>query len=236
MPSIGLADKITLDAVKALIGDANPVSGDLLTLFKGLKLIADYVDTLETKVGTNADGAGTSTLFARLAQLAGYTDSLESGVVDLQTSRVGAQNDPASTAGSANAKLAYIIANQPKRKSCESPATFTTSNAALQTAVNYSGAGELIGFSCRPSVAGSNYLVRITLDGNVIVYGKLTSGTTNPQVLSPTWASGAQNGSQAVMSTGNTSPNLPFKTSCKIEISGDGTNSNTCGYVLAKEG
>ncbi|HOV79352.1 MAG TPA: hypothetical protein PK728_04540 [Bacillota bacterium] len=108
MPSIGIADKTTLDAVstkvgvntdvagtstlfarlaqiaayvdtlETLIGTASPTSGDLTTLFKGLKLIADYVDTLETKLGLNTDTAGTGTVFARLAQIAGYTDAVES--------------------------------------------------------------------------------------------------------------------------------------------------------------
>lgn len=57
MPAIGIADKTTLDNVNAKVGTANPASGDLTTLFKGLKLIADYVDTLEAIVGSNADAS-----------------------------------------------------------------------------------------------------------------------------------------------------------------------------------
>ncbi|MFX4261050.1 hypothetical protein ACOBQJ_02490 [Pelotomaculum propionicicum] len=68
------------DTVEGLIGTANPATGDLTTVFKGLKLITDYVDTLETKLGLNTDPAGTNTVFARLAQMAGYTDTLETNL------------------------------------------------------------------------------------------------------------------------------------------------------------
>lgn len=85
-----------LSAVTTLIGTANPAegSGDLSTLFKGLRLIADYVDTVETKIGTSWDAAGTSTLFARLAQIAGYTDQVE-GYVDTLKTLIGTAS-PAS--------------------------------------------------------------------------------------------------------------------------------------------
>ena len=71
-----VADKQTLDQVKALIGTASPSGGDLTTLFKSMKLIADYVDTLEARLGINTDPAGSGTIFSRLTQIAGYTDTV----------------------------------------------------------------------------------------------------------------------------------------------------------------
>lgn len=72
-----VADKPTLDSVKALIGASNPASGDLTTLFNGLKLI-------NTLIGATGDGAGVVSVFGKLAAILadtalikGYTDRVE---------------------------------------------------------------------------------------------------------------------------------------------------------------
>lgn len=57
MPEISIADKATLDQVLG------------------------YVETLEAKLGLNTAGAGTTTVFARLAQIAGYIDTLETSLI-----------------------------------------------------------------------------------------------------------------------------------------------------------
>jgi hypothetical protein len=62
------------------LGQANPGAGGTDTLFKFLKQINDYVDTLETKLGLNTDASGTTSVFARLAQIAAYVDTLETSV------------------------------------------------------------------------------------------------------------------------------------------------------------
>ena len=58
------------------------------------------VDTLNTKVGTNVDAGGTTTMFARLGQIAGYTDTLEGNL--------GSNSDASSASGSVHAKLKDI--------------------------------------------------------------------------------------------------------------------------------
>lgn len=76
MPEIGIADKITLDQVKTLIGANTDVAGTL-TLFARLAQIAGYtdqvegfVDALESNLGTTGDAANANgTVLARLAEL-----------------------------------------------------------------------------------------------------------------------------------------------------------------------
>lgn len=85
------------DGVEGLIGTASPTSGGTDTLFK-------YLKQLETLIGANTNGAGTGTLFARLAQIAGYVDAVE-GYVDTVESSLGQTGDAANASGSAHAKL-----------------------------------------------------------------------------------------------------------------------------------
>lgn len=128
MPSIGIADKTTLDAVntkvgtnadaagtstlfarlaqiagytdtlETLIGTASPTSGDLTTVFKGLKLIADYVDELESR------------LTAARAGYLDYLNNLNTRLTDTRAGKldlVGTTGDAAGT-GSIFARLAQI--------------------------------------------------------------------------------------------------------------------------------
>lgn len=100
---IFLADKATQDAIKTntdLIGTKSPTTGGTDTLFKFLKQINDYVDTVEALLGTTGAAAGTGSVFARLAQIAGGTDSLKV--------EVGASTDVANPNGSVHGKLASL--------------------------------------------------------------------------------------------------------------------------------
>lgn len=135
-----------MERLNALIGTANPASGDLLTLFKGLKLISDYVDTIEAKLGLNSDAAGTTTLFARLAQIAGYTDQVE-GYVDTVEALLGTAN-PAS--GGTDTLFKYLWTVQDKvndtqvnRVGSNSDAASTTgsANAKLAALLQRTGGG-----------------------------------------------------------------------------------------------
>lgn len=121
------------DTLETLLGTANPASGDLTTLFRAAKL-------LDTKLGTNADAAGTATLFARLAQIAGYTDTLETSL--------GQTGDAANATGSANAKLAALLQ---RVGGGSTNATYFTSGSAgfaansTTTILNISGNGLFCG-------------------------------------------------------------------------------------------
>ncbi|CAH1203001.1 hypothetical protein PAECIP111891_02196 [Paenibacillus allorhizoplanae] len=64
---------------------------------------------LKNKIGTNADAAGTSTLFSRLAQIANYVDQVE-GYTDILETLLGLTGDTASGTGSVMARLAQLIA------------------------------------------------------------------------------------------------------------------------------
>jgi len=100
-----------------LIGAAADAAGTT-SLFARLAQIADYVDTLETKLGLNTDAAGTTTLFARLAQIAGYTDQVEGfvdqveGYTDTLETNLGTTADVANAAGTVLARLAELLTNR----------------------------------------------------------------------------------------------------------------------------
>lgn len=93
-----------------LIGAAADAAGTT-SLFARLAQIADYVDTVETKLGLNTDAAGTTTLFARLAQIAGYTDQVE-GYTDTLEANLGTTADAANAAGTVLARLAELLTNR----------------------------------------------------------------------------------------------------------------------------
>jgi len=219
-----VADKPTLDAVKVLIGDANPASGDLLTLFKGLKLIADYVDTLETKVGTNTDGAGTGSIFARLAQIAGYVDSVE-GYVDTLETNLGTTAQAASSSGTALQRLAYIIANYPQKPRTATKAGLTTTSSSYVDLVNVSGEGSLTYFVITTGETSvDNVGAIITIDGSTFMtYGpnSMIQGTSRWLNLAGDMGSSSPGGSML----------FEFKTSLRIQIKADGTNSLTGNAV-----
>lgn len=132
---IPIADKTTLDRVETNVGsnaDAASGTGSAHAKIKELRALCALLETRLTAtragkldlVGSTGDSAGTSTLFARLAQIAGYVDTLESylsgtlfnyinniNVVtgDIQW-RVGAPSEGANPNGSANAKLNSLYA------------------------------------------------------------------------------------------------------------------------------
>ncbi|MGO4498795.1 hypothetical protein AB4114_23210 [Paenibacillus sp. 2RAB27] len=87
----------------------NADSSGTTSVFARLAQIAAYVDTLETSIGTNADASGTSTVFARLAQIAAYVDQVE-GYTDTLETLLGLTGDVASGTGSVMARLAQLIA------------------------------------------------------------------------------------------------------------------------------
>ncbi len=134
MPQIGIADKTTLDTVNTNVGsnaDAASSTGSVHAKIKELRTLVDdletrltavragyldYLNNLNTRltdtragkldlVGTTSDSAGTTTLFARLAQIAGYTDTVETNL--------GTTAEAASSIGTALQRLAYIINNIP---------------------------------------------------------------------------------------------------------------------------
>jgi hypothetical protein len=115
MPSIPIADKPTLDQVLAyvdtlesLIGTANPASpGDLTTLFKGLRLLANYVDELETRL-TAARAGKLDNLDALISSRAAAADwtAARAGKLDL----IGSTGDGSGVA-SLFGKLAAVLAD-----------------------------------------------------------------------------------------------------------------------------
>lgn len=95
-----------LDNLDALISSRAPATTALLNTM--------WTDARAAKldlVGTNADAAGTTTLFARLAQIAGYTDQVESFVDTLETN-LGTTGDAANAAGTVLARLAELLTNR----------------------------------------------------------------------------------------------------------------------------
>lgn len=117
MPTLPIADKATLDAVMAYVDELEA----RLTATRAAYL--DYLNNLNTRltdtragkldlVGTTGDSAGTSTLFARLAQIAGYTDQVE-GFVDTLETNLGTTAQTASSSGTALQRLAHIISCLP---------------------------------------------------------------------------------------------------------------------------
>lgn len=110
-------------------GYVDTLESSLATVLADLVTIKGYTDTLETKVGLNSDGPGTTTLFARLAQIAGYTDQVE-GYVDTLETNLGAMADAANATGSVHAKLAYLITQSSNIKSWQRVTGATSAGTA----------------------------------------------------------------------------------------------------------
>jgi hypothetical protein len=95
-------DAVTLSQVLELLKRTgkNTDAAGTTTLFARLAQIAAYVDTLEALIGTTGDAAGSTSAFARLKQIAGYVDELEA--------RIGLDTDTGATVfGKINQALAY---------------------------------------------------------------------------------------------------------------------------------
>jgi hypothetical protein len=205
-----------VDTLETSIGTANPSVGGTDTLFKFLKQINDYVDTLETsigsanpssggtdtlfkflkqindlitsRVGNNTDAAGTSTLFARLAQIAGYTDSLE-GLIGTNTDAAGTSTIFARLAQIFNIINAIPTVTPQRPRQAQPPVTFTTSSTSLVTALNVQGKGTLRAILL-PTGSGSgstgNHQVQVIADGQTILnFTTTTSGALNNSYLTP---------------------------------------------------
>lgn len=193
MPALPIADKATLDQVLA------------------------YVDTLETLIGTaNPVSGGSDTLFHYLYAAQSYLNG-SVGIPGL-----GQQGDAANAAGSANAKLAYIINNYKKPEQAYI-GSYTTSSTTLQTALSVSGSGTLIGIAI--SCPSGTPRLKITLDGTVVLDG--IGAVSVPGNQGPSFSSGfnitdgtSYAYSQSVSSSQQIIvPNLmmPFKTSLLLE-------------------
>jgi hypothetical protein len=113
MPEISLPTKGTQDLIKTetdkIASKSSQLSVDAVK--SDTDLIKAYVDELEGRMGINTNAAGTTTLFARLAQIAAYVDTLESdtslikGYTDTLESNVGSDANAASASGSVHAKI-----------------------------------------------------------------------------------------------------------------------------------
>lgn len=178
MPSIGIADKVTLDAIKTLLG-------------------------------LNTDAAGTSTVFARLAQIAGYIDQVKGYVDTLESSlAAGVTIGRTGTLGS-----------------------FSTTNASLQTALNLSGKGSLLVVLYAAPTSQTAGEVKITVDGTVFSDTTGLTGQANyllslyNSIATPTYPYIMRVASNEAVGANP----IDFKSSLKIEISSDGIRT---GKVL----
>lgn len=168
-----------------LIGAAADAAGTT-SLFARLAQIADYVDTLETKLGLNTDAAGTTTLFARLAQIAGYTDQVE-GYVDTLEANLGAINPPFGSGGFNTIFKALRLINDRMlawtRHGKESAGAINPApSSSFATYLDISGyAGQIsnlyFNFATNGgSSGGSGHIdVRITIDDDVYIYSTIVS-------------------------------------------------------------
>lgn len=174
MPSIGIADKVTLDAIKTLLG-------------------------------LNTDAAGTSTVFARLAQIAGYTDQVE-GYVDTLESSLNAGVTWGRTF---------------------TPGTTTLTSSSLQTVLNLSGKGTLkyIIFSLPTSLTVAQ--LKLTMDGVVRINSANVMSDTPPYkcAVTPQILTGLSQYMESLYYYPFALIDLDFKTSLKIEVASDGTRS-----------
>lgn len=185
---------------------------------------------LENKIGAiNPASGGTDTLFHYL-----YNAILG----------LGAQGDAASATGSANAKLAYLIANGQKARGLASArGSFSTSLQTLQTALNISGKGKLLGITLvQTAAAADTTTIKITIDGFVLIWGKSDATNADQFILYANPYTQAQDGTQTVFGAGLSYTQEPnsveccFKQSLKIEIlTSIGTNTGTVKWLYEVE-
>jgi hypothetical protein len=231
------------DSVEGLIGTANPTTGDSSSLFNFLKLIYDLITA---KVGSNTDPAGTSTLFAYLAQIAGYTDTLEGSLgqttdaasstgsahaklKDIKTA-IGNSGDPASASGNLHQKVSQLqnsvnaiptVTPQRPRKSYLNK--FSTTSSSFVTALQVNGIGKL--FYCSQHTAR----VQIILDGS-LVYDFDSTGLSPTYFVSP---AGENISSYGGYSLNVTFCFLSFKQSLQINVlANGGTAQCNFGYEI----
>jgi hypothetical protein len=120
---------------------------------------------VENKLGAiNPASGGTDTLFH-------YLYSVAADLVDLQTNRVGATGDAASSGGSALARLAYLINQLAAGVTIGRTAywgSFSTSAASLQNALSVSGKGTLEHLAFVVPASTASWELKIALDGGVL--------------------------------------------------------------------
>lgn len=247
-----IADKATLDAIAALVGTANPAVGDLTTIFRGLKLIADYVDTLETVLGATGDAAAaTGTVEARLAELltnrlttarggkldlvgntgdAAGTGSLFArlaqiaGYTDGVEAALGTTADAAAAGGTALARLAYLAgkANPPIGTK---KTTYSISQTDFQTILNVAGPGVLLYFYVTGSDTSATGEAILNVDGTTIDDISFTGGNYSYYY--------EVDGGPARFAGGSITNImlLPFKNSLQIQIKSTHVGSALSGQI-----
>jgi len=228
MPTLPIADKATLDQVLAYVGELEA----RLTAVRAGYL--DYINNLNTRltdtragkldlVGTTGDAPGTGSIFARLAQIAGYTDAVE-GYVDTLETNLGTTAQSASSSGTALQRLAYIIANYPQKPRTATKAGLTTASSSYVDLVNVSGEGSLTYFVITTGgTLVNNVGAIITIDGSTFMTyapGSMTQNTSRWLNLAGDMGSSS---AETVL--------FEFKTSLRIQIEADGTNSLTGNAV-----
>jgi hypothetical protein len=155
MPEISLPTKATQDLIK---GDTD--------------LIKAYVDELEGRMGINTNAAGTTTLFARLAQIAAYVDTLESdtslikGYTDTLEANVGSDANAASASGSVHAKIKelrnQVLAGGGTDWQAKTPRiTNINTQTVSTTVIDITGSGILVSIAREFDLA----ILNVILDG-----------------------------------------------------------------------
>lgn len=217
MPEIGIADKATLDTVKALIG-TNVDAAGVATVFARLAQIAGYIDqvegytdTLEANVGSNADASSISgSVHAKLKDLRQVAENTYIQATTVKNTVVGA--------------LGFLNGN------------FSTSSNSWTTALNITGAGCLQLLRVTYAVAANVALtgcVRVTLDGIALTDNFNYSGMNVTYGYSPHHTRSDIGTSELPWGSNidqNIDAPLYFKTSLKIEIK---VPSTTTGTVTA---
>lgn len=168
------------------------------------------IAALNTKVGANNNSPGTSTLFARLAQVAGFTDTLET-LVGLNTATAGT-----ATLFARLAQIAGILQAVPTTLHASYLALPTYTAGQWYTVTNVTGAGVLYDAVARDtgSSAGAMQL-RITIDGVAGDYSP--AGQLEMVGL---YANGA---------IGFSAVNLPFDSSLKVEMRNPSSTASMYG-------
>lgn len=153
-----VADKQTLEAVKALIGANTDPAGNA-TVFARLAQIAAYVDQVEGNTDTIESSLVTA--LADLLTIKGFTDTLEANL--------GSNASVANPAGDLHAKVKDIKATLAGLDGTAYIGKFSTANTTYTTALDVTGPGILTGATF--TVPGNNALSphpRVTIDGTVI--------------------------------------------------------------------
>ena len=157
MPSIGIADKVTLDLIKGIVDDIN------LAVAALEDAVGDSIGGIETNVGSNADASSAS-------------GSAHAKLKDIK-SVVGLTNDSGNIAGSANAKLAALAQRNgylgnPTKINTTGSSWVSITQGYWNTILSLSGSGVLYDYSLTSYNAMDNYDyiqgLKITVDGSLI--------------------------------------------------------------------